>query len=54
MHHGNEEACAALTEATLLYSLWFVFFTGLCTAVTRRTRRMQLLLNPVSSGMVSV
>lgn len=37
-----------------MYALWYVFFTMLCTAVSRRTRRMRLLLNPVSSGLVVV
>lgn len=46
--------CAELTEVTLLYALWYCLFTSLCIAVYRSTRRMRLLLNPVTSGLVAV
>lgn len=52
---GDErEACAELTEVTFYFALWYTGFCILSTAVGRRTRRMRLLLNPVSSGVVQL
>jgi hypothetical protein len=50
----DREACAELTEATFWFALWYTSFCILSTAVSRRTRRMRLLLNPVSSGVVQL
>lgn len=50
----DRQACAELTEVTFWFALWYTSFTILSTAVGRRTRRMRLLLNPVSSGVVQL
>lgn len=50
----DRAACAELTEVTFWFALWYTGFCLLSTAVGRRTRRIRLLLNPVSSGLVSL
>lgn len=50
----DREACAELTQVTFWFALWYTSFCILSTAVCRRTKRMRLLLNPVSSGVVQL
>ena len=46
--------CAELTEVTLLFGLWYSAYAGASAAVVRRFDRIRRLLNPISSGVVSI
>lgn len=46
--------CAELTEVTTFYGVWFSFFAALTIAVIKRMAKTRQLLNPVTSGIVTI
>jgi hypothetical protein len=50
----DKDVCARLSGITTLSALWYAFFTGLNAEAAHRAARMRRLLNPVSSGVVTV
>lgn len=53
-HADDPQGCAEITEVTLFYAIWFTAYSGLTLAVVKRFARMRSLLNPITSGVVTI